>query len=101
MAITKDSLAENLVYSIGVNKREAVELVEIFFDELRDTLKDGKEIKLSSFGNFYLADKKTRIGRNPKTGEKYPIAARRVVTFRTGPTLKAKVEKYAGPARNS
>ena len=46
--------------------------------------------------NFDLRDKNQRPGRNPKTGEEIPICARRVVTFRPGQKLKARVEAYAG-----
>jgi integration host factor subunit alpha len=96
MALTKAELAEKLFEELGLNKREAKELVENFFEELRDALARGEPIKLSGFGNFVLRDKNQRPGRNPKTGEEIPITARRVVTFRPGQKLKAKVEAYAG-----
>ena len=78
------------------SKREARELVEIYFDELKEALSNGKQVKLSGFGNFDLRDKKERPGRNPKTGESIPISARRVVTFKPGQKLKNKVEGYVG-----
>ena len=81
---------------LGLNKREAKELVEMFFEEVRCALEDGDQVKLSGFGNFDLRDKNERPGRNPKTGEEIPITARRVVTFRPGQKLKARVEAYAG-----
>ena len=62
-------------------------------------LERGEEVKLSGFGNFDLREKKELPGRNPKTGEAIPISARRVVTFRPGQKLKARVEAYAGPAQ--
>jgi integration host factor subunit alpha len=96
MALTKADMAEKLFEELGLNKREAKELVEIFFEELRDALERGEPVKLSGFGNFVLRDKNQRPGRNPKTGEEIPITARRVVTFRPGQKLKAKVEAYAG-----
>jgi len=96
MALTKADMAEKLFEELGLNKREAKELVEIFFEELRDALERGEAVKLSGFGNFVLRDKNQRPGRNPKTGEEIPITARRVVTFRPGQKLKAKVEAYAG-----
>ncbi len=96
MALTKADMAEKLFEELGLNKREAKELVEVFFEELRDALERGESIKLSGFGNFVLRDKNQRPGRNPKTGEEIPITARRVVTFRPGQKLKAKVEAYAG-----
>lgn len=96
MALTKADMAEKLFEELGLNKREAKELVEIFFEELRNALERGEPVKLSGFGNFVLRDKNQRPGRNPKTGEEIPITARRVVTFRPGQKLKAKVEAYAG-----
>lgn len=96
MALTKAEMAENLFEELGLNKREAKELVEVFFEEIRLALEQSREVKLSGFGNFILRDKNQRPGRNPKTGEEIPISARRVVTFRPGQKLKARVEAYAG-----
>src|SRR6056300_433855 len=95
-ALTKAEMAENLFDEMGLNKREAKELVEQFFEEIRGALEGGRQVKLSGFGNFDLRDKRQRPGRNPKTGEEIPITARRVVTFRPGQKLKARVEAYAG-----
>jgi len=96
MALTKARMAEMLFDELGLNKREAKELVELFFAEIRDVLAEGEDVKLSGFGNFVLRTKNERPGRNPKTGEEIPISARRVVTFRSGQKLKARVEAYAG-----
>ena len=96
MALTKADMAEKLYEELGLNKREAKELVEMFFEELCAALEAGDQIKLSGFGNFDLRNKNERPGRNPKTGEDIPITARRVVTFRPGQKLKARVEAYAG-----
>jgi integration host factor subunit alpha len=96
MALTKADMAEKLYEELGLNKREAKEIVEIFFEEIRTALESGNQVKLSGFGNFDLRDKNQRPGRNPKTGEEIPISARRVVTFRPGQKLKARVEAYAG-----
>ena len=96
MALTKADMAERLFEELGLNKREAKEIVEMFFEEIRGALENGQQVKLSGFGNFDLRDKKQRPGRNPKTGEEIPISARRVVTFRPGQKLKARVEAYAG-----
>ena len=96
MALTKADMAERLFDDLGLNKREAKELVEAFFEEVRGSLDVGRQVKLSGFGNFDLRDKNQRPGRNPKTGEEIPISARRVVTFRPGQKLKARVEAYAG-----
>jgi integration host factor subunit alpha len=96
MALTKADIAERLFDELGLNKREAKEMVELFFEKIRSSLEDGSQVKLSGFGNFDLREKKQRPGRNPKTGEEIPITARRVVTFRPGQKLKARVEAYAG-----
>ena len=96
MALTKAEMAERLFEELGLNKREAKELVDLFFEEIRAALETGVNVKLSGFGNFMLRDKSQRPGRNPKTGEEIPITARRVVTFRPGQKLKARVEAYAG-----
>jgi integration host factor subunit alpha len=85
-----------LFNELGLNKREARELVDSFFEDLRAALAVWEQVKLSGFGNFDLRDKNKRPGRNPKTGEEIPITARRVVTFRPGQKLKARVEAYAG-----
>jgi len=100
MALTKADMAKSLFNAIGLNKREAHELVDLFFQELGASLADGEQIRLSGFGNFDLRDKVARPGKNPKTGEKVPIPARRVVTFKAGQKLKARVEGYAGPGNN-
>jgi integration host factor subunit alpha len=95
-ALTKAGMADKLFEELGLNKREAKEIVELFFEEIRLSLEDNEQVKLSGFGNFDLRDKNERPGRNPKTGEEIPISARRVVTFRPGQKLKARVEAYAG-----
>ena len=92
-ALTKSEMADKLFEELGLNKREAKELVEQFFGEIRICLENNEQVKLSGFGNFDLRDKRQRPGRNPKTGEAIPISARRVVTFRPGQKLKAKVEQ--------
>lgn len=96
MALTKADMAERLFEELGLNKREAKEMVEKFFEVIRASLENGEQVKLSGFGNFDLREKKQRPGRNPKTGEEIPISARRVVTFKAGQKLKQRVEAYAG-----
>ncbi len=96
MSLTKVDMAESLFNKLGLNKRESRELVDLYFEELIASLAVGEQVKLSGFGNFDLRDKNPRPGRNPKTGEEIPIMARRVVTFRPGQKLRARVEAYAG-----
>ena len=93
MTLTKAELADLLFEKVGLNKREAKDMVEAFFEEVRTSLEGGDSVKLSGFGNFQLRDKPQRPGRNPKTGEEIPISARRVVTFHASQKLKAMVEK--------
>ncbi|GMR03890.1 MAG: integration host factor subunit alpha [Gammaproteobacteria bacterium] len=95
MALTKADFAENLFNELGLNKREAKEFVELFFEKIRAALAEGDQVKLSGFGNFGLRKKNSRPGRNPKTGEEIPISARRVVTFRASHKLKERVEQNA------
>ena len=96
MALTKAEMAERLFEEVGLNKREAKEFVDSFFDVLRESLERGQQVKLSGFGNFDLRQKNQRPGRNPKTGEEIPISARTVVTFRPGQKLTERVEAFSG-----
>lgn len=97
MSLTKADLAASLFEEVGLNKREAREFVDAWFETIRLALEQGENVKLSGFGNFQLRDKGERPGRNPKTGEEIPISARRVVTFKPGQKLRTRVEAYAGP----
>lgn len=101
MALTKAELADLLFENVGLNKREAKDMVESFYEEVRMALQNGEGVKLSGFGNFQLRAKPQRPGRNPKTGEEIPITARRVVTFHASQKLKALVEKnYHGKQKS-
>ena len=99
--LTKAELAELLFERVGLNKREAKDMVDMFFEEIRFALQRGDSVKLSGFGNFQLRDKPQRPGRNPKTGEAIPITARRVVTFHASQKLKAIVEGEASEEREA
>ena len=94
MTLTKAELADLLFERVGLNKREAKDIVEAFFEEIRHALERGDSVKLSGFGNFQLRDKPQRPGRNPKTGEEIPISARRVVTFHPSQKLRSEVETH-------
>ena len=100
MTLTKADLADMLFEQVGLNKREAKDMVEAFFEEVRSSLEAGDSVKLSGFGNFELRQKSERPGRNPTTGEEIPITARRVVTFHASQKLKSKVEENYGGAGN-
>ena len=92
MTITKADLAALLVDGLGLNQREAKEMVELFFKEISEVLETGCMVKLAGFGVFSSRDKPERPGRNPKTGEETPISARRVVTWHSSGNLKSAVD---------
>ena len=92
MALTKVDIVEDLNNEIGLNKREAKELVEMLFNDIKHLLSEGHEVTLSGFGNFQVRNKSARPGRNPRTGEDVEISARRVVTFKSGQKLKESVK---------
>lgn len=91
--LTKADLADMLFDLVGLNKRESKDIVDAFFEQIRESLANGDSVKLSGFGNFQVRDKPARPGRNPKTGEVIPIEARRVVTFHASQKLKAIIEE--------
>ena len=99
LAVTKADLADTLFNELGLNKREAKEIVELFFEKIRIALETGDSVKLSGFGNFIVREKKPRPGRNPKTGEKIPITARRVVMFKASQKLKDRIAANADALR--
>lgn len=87
--MTKADIIENVYNKIGFSKKEASEYVELVFRSLKGSLEKGEKVKISGFGNFIVREKKSRVGRNPQTGEQITIAARRVLTFRPSQVLKA------------
>ena len=90
--LTKAELSELLFERLGLNKRESKDMVEAFFELINDTLVEGRDVKLSGFGNFQIRRKAPRPGRNPRTGEAIPIKARNVVTFHASAKLKGLVQ---------
>jgi len=86
--VTKADIIESVYEKVGFSKKEAAEIVEMVFDTIKETLERGEKIKISGFGNFLVRDKKSRVGRNPQTGEEIEISARRVLTFRPSQVLK-------------
>ena len=93
MTVTKADLANTLFEQLGLNKREAKEFVELFFEKIRESLESGESVKLSGFGGFSVRDKKSRPGRNPKTGEEVPVTPRRVVTYKASQKVKDQIAK--------
>jgi integration host factor subunit alpha len=93
MTVTKADLANTLFEQLGLNKREAKEFVELFFEAIRESLENGESVKLSGFGSFSVRDKRSRPGRNPKTGEDVPVTPRRVVTYKASQKVKDRIAK--------
>lgn len=91
--LTKADMIEALIYRQNLNKHQAREVVDGFFDVIVQRLHEGHDVKLSGFGNFDLKDKAARPGRNPKTGEEVEVSARRVVTFRAGQKFRGRLSK--------
>lgn len=91
MAMTKADIVESLYNRLGVSKKDAADLVELVFDTIKETLEQGQKIKISGFGNFVVREKRSRVGRNPQTGQSIEISARRVLTFRPSQILRAQV----------
>jgi len=87
--MTKADIIEKVYQKIGFSKKEASELVEMVFDQLKVVLCRGDKVKISGFGNFVVRGKNERVGRNPQTGDQIKISARRVLTFRPSQVLKA------------
>ncbi len=87
--MTKADIIETVYEKVGgFSKKEAADVVESVFDAIKETLEKGEKIKISGFGNFLVREKKERVGRNPQTGDKITIRARRVLTFKPSQVLK-------------
>ena len=93
MTVTKADLANTLFEQLGLNKREAKEFIELFFEKIRESLENGESVKLSGFGGFSVRDKLSRPGRNPKTGEEVAVTPRRVVTYKASQKVKDRIAK--------
>ena len=91
MAITKLELADHLHKKIGLPKKDCLDFVNSFFNEISNSLEKGEEVRLSGFGNFSLLKKKARPGRNPKTGKEHEISARTSISFKPGRKLRDKI----------
>lgn len=90
-ALTKAELAEVLCEQMALGKPVAKEVVDAFFELLREALAQGEEVKLTGFGQFHLRQKVARPGRNPRTGDAALVTARQVVTFHASPLLKERI----------
>ena len=89
--LTKAELAELLYEQLGLNKREAKDFIEEFFELITQQVAQGQDVKISGFGNFQIRTKQARPGRNPRTGEPVMVEARRAVTFHASNSLKSEI----------
>ena len=88
MSLTKIDIIDSVYEQLGIHKKDCASVVESLFDLIKDELCRGNDIKISGFGKWTIKAKKKRTGRNPQTGEKMILDARRVVTFKSSPVLK-------------
>jgi len=95
--MTKADIVQALNEKLGFSKKEAADLVELVFETLKTTLSQGQKIKISGFGNFVVREKRSRIGRNPQTGQTIEISARRVLNFRPSQVLRSEVKASLDP----
>ena len=89
--LTRMDLSEAVFREVGLSRNESAQLVESVLDHIADSLVNGEQVKISSFGTFSVRDKTARMGRNPKTGEEVPIQPRRVLSFRPSHLMKDRV----------
>ncbi|TBX26134.1 MULTISPECIES: integration host factor subunit alpha [Nioella] len=89
--LTRMDLSEAVFREVGLSRNESAGLVERVLELMSDSLVDGEQVKISSFGTFSVRSKTARVGRNPKTGEEAPIPPRRVLTFRPSHLMKDRV----------
>jgi integration host factor subunit alpha len=89
--MTKADIVDRIAEKTGFSKKESIELVELVFETMKDTLSDGENLKISGFGNFNVCQKADRRGRNPHTGEEITIEARKILTFKASQMLKQSI----------
>ncbi len=100
MSVTKAELAEIIYKNIGFSKKDATEIVDTFFELIKDGIVSGEKVKIKGIGTFYARAKKERLGRNPQTDKPMMISARKVIVYRAGTSLK-KLLKENKPVASS
>nr|WP_321446233.1 integration host factor subunit alpha [uncultured Cohaesibacter sp.] len=98
--VTRADLCEAVYQKVGLSRTESAELVEMVLEEVSNSLVEGQQVKLSSFGTFFVREKSERIGRNPKTGQEVPISPRRVMVFKPSNVLKKKINDSLAPGKS-
>jgi integration host factor subunit alpha len=96
-AVTRAHLREAVYRKVGLSRSESAALIELVFEEITDRLEHGETVKLSSFGSFVVRSKGARMVRNPKTGKRVPITARRVMVFKPSAVLRRHLARADGP----
>ena len=94
--MTKAEIVSIIHEQVGGSKSECADIVERLFEIIKETLEKGEKVKISGFGNFVIRKKKSRIGRNPHTGEAIEITARKVLTFKSSQILKEAIQSGPG-----
>ena len=89
--LTRAELAQAVFNDLGLSFSESERLVDCFFYEIAKALESGDNVKISSFGTFAVKERKSRVGRNPKTGQEYPIKAHKSITFTPAVSFKSAV----------
>ena len=91
--MTKIEIVTNVYEKLGFSKRECADIVDRFFEIIKETLANSENVKVSGFGNFIVKEKKARRGRNPQTGSEIEIAKRKVLNYRLSQVLKEEINK--------
>ena len=96
--VTRVDLYEAVYQKVGLSRSESLAMVELILKEITGSLEKGETVKLSSFGSFTVRKKKQRIGRNPKTGARVEVPAKKIPYFKPSKELKDVVNNSATPA---
>ena len=86
---TRNDIIEAISDNVGISLSDSSLMIEEIFEFILKELEKGDDVKISSFGTFSVRHKKSRVGRNPKTGIEVPITERNVVTFTSSNVLKS------------
>jgi integration host factor subunit alpha len=91
MTLTKEAITRSVLDRLDLSKADSAKAVEATFEIIKETLERGEDVLITGFGKFCVKDKGKRRGRNPQTGKRLMLAARRVVTFKCSTLLKRKL----------
>jgi integration host factor subunit beta len=91
--MTKAELVDEVARVVQLTKKQAETIVNIVFDSIVESLRAGQKIELRGFGSFRLRSRKSRTGRNPKTGEKVEVPSKKIPYFKPGKELKELINK--------